>query len=123
MRFAVAVAVLAAAAVVVSPLSIRSTIFPDTVTARALLFYAVTSGAYCVLPFVRRGDIALVAMWLVLAVGVTPCIAGQELSAPHMFADMGGVILAALPIYIARFRQVAQGDTRLFRRRATDAST
>ena len=81
-------------------------------------FYdGVTAGAYGLLPFVRRGDIAVVAMWVVLGVGVAPCFVGQEVSAPHMFADMAGVLMGAAPIYIARFRQIAQGDVRNFRRR------
>jgi hypothetical protein len=37
-----------------------------------------------------------------------------------MFADMAGVLLAAAPIYIARLRQVAQGDTRHPRRRQSE---
>jgi hypothetical protein len=70
----------------------------------------------------RRGDVAMVAMWLVLGVGVAPCFSGQELSAPHMFADLAGVLMGAAPIYIARFRQIAQGDVRPYRRRETDAA-
>ena len=97
--------------------------FAEQPWARALVFYAITSGAYAVLPFVRRGDIAMVAMWLVLAAGVAPCFGGHELSAVDMFADMGGVLMAALPIYIARLRQVAQGDFRLYRRRETEAAS
>jgi hypothetical protein len=119
-RFAAALIVLAGAVVVISPLSIRDAIFPDTVWARGLLFYAVTAGAYMALPYVRRGDIAMVAMWLVLAVGIAPCFLGQELSAVHMFSDMGGVLLAVIPIYVARFRQVAQGDIRAYRRRQAE---
>jgi hypothetical protein len=34
-----------------------------------------------------------------------------------MFGGMAGVLMAAGPIYIARFRQIAQGDIRLYRRR------
>jgi hypothetical protein len=63
----------------------------------------------------------MVGMWLVLAVGIAPCIAGRELNAAHMFADMAGVLGAALPIYIARFRQIIQGDVRLYRRRQVDS--
>jgi hypothetical protein len=37
-----------------------------------------------------------------------------------MFADMAGVLMAAVPIYLARYRQIAQGDTRHDRRRAAD---
>jgi len=121
-RFAAAFGVLTGAVVLVAPLSVRGALFPDTAAAHAMVFYLVTAGAYAVLPFVRRGDIAMVAMWLVLAVGIAPCFAGQELSAEHKFAYMGGVLMAAAPIYIARFRQLAQGDTRLFRRRETETA-
>lgn len=121
MRFAAALVALAAAACVVSPLTGWSAGFPaDNLAARAVLFYTITCGAYAFLPFVRRGDIAMVTMWLVLAVGIAPCITGRELDAAHMFADMGGVLMSALPVYIARFRQLVQGDTRLYRRREID---
>jgi heme/copper-type cytochrome/quinol oxidase subunit 3 len=119
-RFAAALAVLAGAMAVVAPLAVSGEVFPDTVWARGLTFYLVTAGAYALLPYMRRGDIAMVAMWLVLAVGVAPCFVGQELSAVHMFSDMGGVAAAVIPIYIARFRQVAQGDMRPYRRREAE---
>jgi hypothetical protein len=120
-RFAAAFTALLAAACVVSPLTVWGQIFPaDNLAARAVLFYAITSGAYAFLPFVRRGDIAMVTMWLVLVVGVAPCIAGHELDAGNMFADMAGVLMSALPVYIARFRQLQQGDLRHYHRRETD---
>lgn len=122
-RFATAFAVLAVAIAMVAPLSLADPIYPDAAWARALVFYVATAGAYATLPYVRRGDVAMVAMWLVLAVGVAPCFSGRELSAGNMFADMGGVLMAALPIYIARFRQVAQGDLRHHRRREIEMAT
>jgi hypothetical protein len=61
---------------------------------------------------VRRGDVLMASVWLVLVAGVAPCVIGQEISAPFMFANMAGVLMAAAPIYIARLRQLAQGDTR-----------
>ncbi len=116
--------VFAGAAVVVTPLLVKTPFdLADNLAGRALLFYGITSAAYCSLPFVRRGDIAAVAMWLVLIVGVAPCVRGQELSAPRMFADMGGVILAVAPIYIARLRQLLQGDHRDHHRRAVDPAS
>jgi len=104
----------------VAPLSLASATSPGSEAIGGLIFYGVTAGAYGVLPFVRRGDIAMVAIWLVLAVGVAPCVEGRELSAPHMFANMAGVLMAAIPIYLARYRQIVQGDTRHHRRRDTD---
>jgi hypothetical protein len=119
-RFASALMVLAGVLVLVAPLSMRSALQADSLPVHGLTFYAVTAGAYGLLPFMRRGDIALVAIWVVLGVGVAPCFAGHELSAPQMFADLAGVLMGAAPVYIARFRQLAQGDVRLYRRREGD---
>ena len=121
-RFAAASAVLTVAVLLVSPLSQASSRFAEQPWPRMLIFYGIAVGAYAALPFIRRGDIAMVAMWLVLAVGVAPCFGGRELSATNMFADMGGVLMAAVPIYIARFRQVTQGDLRAYRRRETEVA-
>jgi hypothetical protein len=120
MRLASALVVLACVVVLVAPLSIRSAAIPGSITLHVLTFYGVTAGSYGLLPFVRRGDIAVVAMWVVLGVGVAPCVFGEELSAPHMFADMAGVLMGAAPVYIARFRQIAQGDVRPHRRREAE---
>jgi len=116
-RFGSALVVLACAVVLVAPLSVRSGVLGDKPLIDVLTFYGVTTGAYGLLPFVRRGDIAMVAMWVVLGVGVAPCFVGQELSAPHMFGGVAGVLMAVVPIYVARFRQIAQGDIRADRRR------
>lgn len=121
MRLAVAGAAVAGLVILLSVPSGDGGLY-ESVVWRALVFYGFTACAYGLLPLVRRGDIAAVAMWLVLGVGVAPCFVGQELSAPHMFADMAGVILATAPIYIARYRQVAQGDTRRLRRRGGEAA-
>jgi hypothetical protein len=120
-RLASALLVLACAVLLVSPLSMLSAVVPDGVAVHAMTFYGVTLGSYGLLPFVRRGDIAVVAMWLVLGVGVAPCFVGRELSASHMFADMAGVLMGVVPVYIARFRQIAQGDVRPNRRRLDEA--
>jgi hypothetical protein len=121
-RLVSALLVLSCAVMLVAPLSLASAASPGSEVIGGLIFYGVTAGAYGVLPFVRRGDIAMVAIWLVLAVGVAPCVEGRELSAPHMFADMAGVLMAAVPIYLARYRQIVQGDMRQHRRRDTDAA-
>ena len=121
MRLAAALVVLVCAVVLVSPVSILSAFIPDSVALHVFSFYGATVGAYGLLPFVRRGDIAVVAMWVVLGVGVAPCFVGQEVSAPQMFADMAGVLMGVGPIYIARFRQIAQGDVRNQHRRSDEA--
>ena len=119
-RLAAALAVAGCAVALVGALSLNSADLPNLITLHWAIFYGVTAGGYLALPFIRRGDILMVAGWLVLASGVGPCILGQEISAPNMFADMAGVATAAAPIYIARLRQIAQGDLRNPRRRQTD---
>jgi hypothetical protein len=120
-RFASTAAVAAAAAAVVAVLTVAGVATPLAVGAHVLTFYVLTAGAYVALPFVRRGDVLMAGMWMVLAAGVGPCVLGQEISAARMFADMGGVMMAAAPVYIARLRQLAQGDLRhVPRRRQTE---
>src|SRR5215467_6933153 len=88
-RAAMAGAYAAAAAVAAGLIAFASpAAIPNIITAHVLVFYGITAGAYAALPFVRRGDIVMGGMWLVLAAGVGPCVTGQEISAPHMFADM-----------------------------------
>lgn len=89
---------------------------------RMLLFYAGTCAAYALMPYVRRGDIPLVAAWVVLLAELAPCVAGQLISPIKVTADVLGVLLAAGPIYVARLRQVQQGDVRPGGRRATETA-
>lgn len=95
--------------------------FADGFVARMLLFYIGTSLAYAAMPFARRGDIPLVAAWVVLLSELAPCIGGDLMSPIKVAADALGVVLAASPIYIARFRQVQQGDIRPAGRRASES--
>lgn len=119
-RFAAAAAVALAAVAAVAVVTLLGPELTAPVTVHAFTFYAVTATAYLALPFVRRGDVLMAGIWLVLGAGVAPCVFGQEISATHMFADIAGVLMAAAPIYIARLRQVAQGDIRIFRRRQAE---
>jgi hypothetical protein len=94
--------------------------FADGFIPRLLLFYFATVAAYGVMPYVRRGDIPLVAAWVVLLSELAPCITGQLLSPTKVGADILGVVMAAGPIFVARLRQVLQGDTHASGRRATE---
>ena len=85
---------------------------------RVALFYLATSLAYVLMPYVRRSDIPLAAMWVVLIVELAPLTVGQMLSASGVAADVAGVAMATAPIFIARARQMMQGDTRGRSRRA-----
>ena len=119
-RLGAAFAVAAIAVVLVGLLTVRGDEAAHPLILHWGLFYGVTAGAYAALPFIRRDDIVTAMSWLVLAAGIAPCIQGHEISAANMFSDMGGVATVALPIYIARLRQVTQGDTRPERRRQFD---
>jgi hypothetical protein len=92
----------------------------DGFLVRLLLFYAATAGAYALMPFIRRGDIPLVAAWVILIAELTPCFTGRLISPVKVTADAAGVLMATTPIYIARLRQVLQGDIRPGGRRASD---
>ncbi len=111
-----------AAAVAIGALVLVVSLTPITepFIARMLLFYGGTLAAYALMPFVRRDDIPLVAAWVVLLSELAPCIAGQLISPGKETADALGVAMAAGPIYVARFRQIRQGDIRPAGRRATD---
>ena len=87
---------------------------------RVLLFYAATTLAYGAMPYVRRGDIPFVAMWVVLGAELAPSVVGQMISPIRVTADVCGVAMAVAPIDVARLRQVKQGDTRRPCRRATE---
>lgn len=88
--------------------------------ARLLLFYLATTLAYGIMPYARRGDIPLVAAWVVLLAELAPCVTGQLISPLKVTADVLGVLMATGPIYVARLRQVQQGDVRPGGRRATE---
>ena len=111
-----------AAATVMGALVLALSLSPlaDSFMARLLLFYGATTAAYALMPFVRRGDIPLVAAWVVLLSELAPCIAGQLISPDKVTADALGVLMAAGPVYVARLRQVCQGDTRPPGRRASE---
>ena len=99
-------------------LGLSLTPFTEGFVARLLLFYAGTSAAYALMPYVRRGDIPLVAAWVVLLSELSPCVLGELMSPLKVTADVLGVVMAAAPIYLARLRQVLQGDVRPSGRRA-----
>src|SRR5689334_17888068 len=86
------IAVGAVMGVVVLALSLSP--LADGFVARLLLFYAATAAAYGMMPFVRRGDIPLVAAWVVLLSELAPCITGELISPTKVAADLLGVGMA-----------------------------
>jgi hypothetical protein len=105
-----------------SVLGLSLTPIADGFLSRVVLFYLATSIAYGLMPYVRRGDIPLVAAWVILLSELAPCLAGQLISPSNVAADALGVMMATGPMYIARMRQVLQGDLRPVGRRASDRS-
>jgi hypothetical protein len=101
-------------------LGLSQTPWADPFLGRVFLFYVGTSLAYALLPLMRRGDIPLVAAWVVLFSELLPGFTGHLISAQNVLADGLGVLMAAAPIYVARFRQIQQGDTRSAERRSAD---
>jgi len=101
-------------------LALSLTPLAEPFLARVLLFYGSTAAAFALMPYVRRGDIPLVAAWVVLLSELAPCIGGNLLSPTKVAADALGVLLATAPIYVARLRQVQQGDVRPGGRRASE---
>ncbi|HEX7887654.1 MAG TPA: hypothetical protein VF474_16895, partial [Phenylobacterium sp.] len=59
--------------------------------------------------------------WVVLLAELAPCISGEMISPVRVTADALGVLMASGPIYVARLRQVQQGDVRPGGRRANEA--
>jgi hypothetical protein len=109
-----------AAALGAAVLVLSLTPLAEPFLARLLLFYVGATAAYTLMPFARRGDIPLVAAWVVLLSELAPCIGGRLISPTHVAADIAGVLMAAGPIYVARLRQVLQGDIRPGGRRASE---
>lgn len=101
-------------------LAVSLTPFAEPFLARVLVFYVGVSLAYALMPHVRRGDIPLVAAWVVLLAELAPCFTGRLISPVKVAADVLGVLMATAPIYVARLRQVNQGDIRPGGRRATE---
>jgi hypothetical protein len=101
-------------------LALSMTPYAESFVPRLLLFYAGTSLAYALMPYVRRGDVPLVAAWVILISELAPCVAGELISPTKVAADVLGVLMAATPIYLARLRQVMQGDVRPAGRRASE---
>ncbi|MBX3485720.1 hypothetical protein [Phenylobacterium sp.] len=101
-------------------LAVSLTPVAEPFLARVLIFWAGVNLAYALMPYVRRGDIPLVAAWVVLLSELAPCFAGHLISPENVCADVLGVLMAAGPIYVARLRQIQQGDIRPAGRRATE---
>lgn len=101
-------------------LGLSMTPLAEPFLARIFLFYIGTALAYTAMPYARRGDIPLVAAWVVLLSELAPCMGGRLISPTQVAADALGVLMAAGPVFIARFRQVQQGDVRPAGRRASE---
>jgi hypothetical protein len=71
-------------------------------------FYAYTLVALACWPAHRKADIALAVIALGALSEAAQGVCGRDASAGDLVADALGVMLAAGPLWVARFRQLAQ---------------
>lgn len=81
--------------------------FPDTV-AHALLFYALTLGAFAALPRSRAQEVAVSMIGVGIASELVQAMVGRQMSLQDLIGDGVGVALAYAPIAITRLRELAR---------------
>ena len=88
--------------------------------AHAGLFYGFTLLTLMCLPWSRKDEVFLALIAVAAASEISQRLTGRSASTLDLLADMAGVAAAAAPVYVARFRQVAQqGSARHNRRKAS----
>jgi VanZ family protein len=94
--------------------------------AHATMFYGFTLLALVCLPWNRKGEIVLAVIAIGAASEIAQGITGRDMSVFDWLADAAGAMVAAVPIYVARLRQIAQqapqGGRRRTDRRVGEAS-
>ena len=76
-------------------------------------FYGFTLLALACFPWHRKGDLIVTVLALGASSELAQGITGRDMSVFDFCADAAGVALAAGPIYVARFRQIAQRQPNL----------
>lgn len=109
LRLAAAVLALATPIALAGPFKYRDLglPFPDTV-AHALLFYALTLGAFAALPRSRAQEVALAMIGVGLLSELVQGLVGREMSIHDVVGDTVGALLAYAPIAITRLRELAR---------------
>ncbi len=94
--------------------------------AHATMFYGFTLLALVCLPWNRKAEIVLAVIAIGAASEIAQGFTGRDMSVFDWLADSAGAVVAAVPIYVARLRQIAQQAPQgVFpnpRRRAGDAA-
>ena len=95
--------------------------------AHGTMFYGFTLLALVCLPWSRKGDIVLAVIAIGAASEIAQGLTGRDMSVFDWLADTAGAMVAAMPVYVARLRQIAQqapqGGLRRMDRRVGDAAT
>lgn len=109
LRWAGVLAGLAAAVVIAGPFRYADLglPFPDIV-AHALLFYGLGVLMLGALPNSRTADLALALLLIGCVSEVVQAMVGREMSLLDLGGDAAGILLAAGPTYLARFRAVVR---------------
>lgn len=76
--------------------------------AHGTMFYGFTLLALICLPWSRKGDIVAAVIAIGAASEIAQGLTGRDMSVFDWLADAAGAIIAAVPVYVARLRQVAQ---------------
>ncbi|WP_372784525.1 VanZ family protein [Phenylobacterium sp.] len=76
--------------------------------AHGTMFYGFTLLALVCLPWNRKEDIVLAVILIGGASEIAQGFTGRDMSLFDWLADSAGAIVAAVPVYVARLRQVAQ---------------
>jgi VanZ family protein len=76
--------------------------------AHATMFYGFTLLALVCLPWNRKTDIIAAVIAIAAASEIAQGVTGRDMSLFDWLADAAGAIVAAVPVYVARLRQVAQ---------------
>jgi hypothetical protein len=76
--------------------------------AHGTMFYGFTLLALICLPWSRKGDIVAAVIAIGAASEIAQGLTGRDMSVFDWLADAAGAIVAAVPVYVARLRQVAQ---------------
>lgn len=75
--------------------------------AHATMFYGFTLLALVCLPWNRKEEVVLAVIAIAAASEVAQGLTGRDMSLFDWLADAAGALVAALPVYVARLRQLA----------------
>ncbi len=88
--------------------------------AHAGMFYGFSLLTLLCLPWSRKDEIFLALIAVAATSEISQRLTGRSASTIDLLADLAGVVVAAAPVYVARFRQVAQQGSARHNRRTSE---